>query len=126
MHYDLLVKIKNADHGEKDSFTTSFSKLDFSVAKILAEAGYIKDVQKKTAGRKSFIEIKLARGRKKPVINGLKIISKPSRRIYVGKREIKAVKQGYGLGVISTPNGILSNTEAKKQGVGGEYLFQIW
>ena len=121
MHYDLITRIKNAESAEKDSLIAIFSKVDFAIAKILAEAGYIKDVQKKSMGRKSFLEIKLARGGK--AISGVKIISKPGRRMYIGSGDIRAVRQGYGLSIISTSRGVMNNKDAKKQKVGGEYLF---
>lgn len=124
MHYDLVVRIKNAENSEKNSLIANFSKVDFAIAKILVEAGYIKDVQKKTVGRKNFLEIKLAREGK--TINGFKIISKPGRRMYVGSEDIKTVRQGYGISVISTSKGVMNNKEARKQKVGGEYLFEIW
>ncbi|RJP44600.1 30S ribosomal protein S8 [Candidatus Parcubacteria bacterium] len=126
MHYDLLAKIKNAQSARKESLVTRFSKSDFEVAKILAEAGYVKDVQKRVSGHKSFIEIKLSYRGKQPGLLGFRIISKPSRRLYEGYRNLRPVKQGYGLAVLSTPKGILSNKEARKAKVGGEYLAEVW
>ena len=124
MHCDLIVRIKNADNSGKDSLIAPFSKADFAIAKILAQTWYIRDVQKKTMGKKYFLEIKLARGGK--AIDGLKIVSKPGRRIYAGFNDIRAVRQGYGIGIISTSRGIMSDKEARKQKVGGEYLFEVW
>ncbi len=126
MYYDLLVKIKNAERSGKEKITTPLSKFDFAVAKVLAEEGYVKAVEKKSAGVRGAIEIKLAGGGKKPAINDFKILSKPSRRIYADYRSLKPVKHGYGVGIISTPKGIMSNKTARKNKVGGEYLFQIW
>jgi small subunit ribosomal protein S8 len=126
MHYNLLVRIRNAEGAQKEKLTVPFSGFDFAVAKVLAEEGYIKDAEKKNVGRRNFIEIKLARGRKGPAISGFKILSKPSRHIYLDYRNLKPVRQGYGVGVISTPKGIMSNKTAKKNKVGGEYLFEIW
>ncbi len=124
MHYDLVVRIKNAENSEKDSLVAHFSKVDFAIAKVLVEAGYINDVQKKTVGKKNFLEIKLARGGR--AISGFKIISKPGRRMYIGSEDIRRVRQGYGMSVISTSKGVMSNKEARKQKVGGEHLFEIW
>ena len=126
MYYDLLAKIQNAERAAgKNEFTTSFSKADFAIGKILMEAGYLKDVQKKTVGRRQYLEIGLLKGRGR-VINGFRIFSKPSRRLYVDYRGIKQVKSGYGIGVISTSKGLMSNKDAKKNKVGGESLFEIW
>jgi len=124
MHYDLLVRIKNAERAGKDSLTANFSKVDFAVAKILAESGYIKDVQKKTLGRKSILEIKLMRGG--DAISGFRIISKPGRRIYIGAEDIHTIRQGYGLAVISTSQGVMNNKDVRKKKIGGEYLFEVW
>ena len=126
MYYDLLAKIKNAEMAKKKKLTAPFSKFDLAVAKVLVKAGYLNDVQKKSSNRQSFLEIKLVDAKKRPVINGFKIISKPSRRIYIDYRRLSPVKQGYGLAVVSTPQGVLSGQEAKKKKVGGEYLFQVW
>jgi len=126
MYYDLLARIKNAQMAEKESLTVPFSTMDYAVAKILVQAGYLKNADKKSISRKSCIEIKLAYKDKKPLMNDFKIISKPSRRIYIDYRSLRPVKQGYGIGIISTPRGVLSEKEAKKRKVGGEYLVQVW
>ena len=127
MHYDLLAKIKNGLRARKEVIHTPFSKLDFAVAKILAEAGYLEDAQKKSIGKKSVVELRLRYvSKNQPAISDFKIISTPKRHIYMSYRELRPVKQGYGLGVLSTPEGILNNREARKRKVGGEYLFEIW
>jgi len=126
MYHDLLAKIKNAEAAQKKTFTTYFSNMDFEVAKVLVRVGYLKDVEKKTVGKKNFLEIKLAGGGKKPAIDGVKIVSKPSRHIYADYRRLRPVRQGYGAGIISTSKGIMSDKEARKNKVGGEYLFEIW
>jgi len=110
----------------KAVMTGGRTAMDFAVAGILVKAGYLKDVQKKTIGKKNALEIKLAYMDDQPVLNDFKILSKPSRHFYTGYRKLKTVKQGYGLSVISTPSGIMSGKEAKKTKVGGEYLFEIW
>lgn len=129
MYYDLLVQIKNAEAVRKPLIRVKFSKVDFGIAKILLESGYIKDVKKKNLGRKTFLEITLPQkeefnGYKK--IEGFKFFSKPSRRFYIGYRDIKLPKQGRGVAVISTSRGIMTSAEAKKRKLGGEYLFELW
>src|SRR3989344_59815 len=110
-YYDLIPRIKNACQAGKTSLTAPFSKMDFSVAKALVEAGYIKEVQKRSSGKKDFLDIKIS---KKSVINGMKLISKPSRHIYVPLNGIKRVRNGYGIGIFSTSRGIMSDKEARK------------
>ncbi len=126
MYYNLLAKIRNAALAKKDTLVVPFSNFDYNVAKLLAERGYLKDVQKKTSGNKKFIEIKLSYKNSSPSISGFKIISRPSRHVYLRKDKVRRVRQGYGTGVISTTEGILSDGDARKKRVGGEYLFEIW
>ncbi len=126
MYYDLLAKIKNAVRVKKESFLTSFSQFDFEVAKTLVTNRYLKDVQKKTIGNKKFLEIKPNYRNNVPTINDFKIVSKPSRHLYVSYRRTRPVKQGYGLGIISTSSGIMTDRELRKKKIGGEYLFEIW
>ena len=126
MYYDLLAKIKNAQMARKESFQTSFSKADLEVGKILVAAGYLKDVQKKTVGKKNFLEVKVAYKNQKGVLSDFRLFSKPSRHLYTGYKDLHPVKQNYGIGVLSTSKGIMNNKEARKQQVGGEYLFQVW
>ena len=126
MYYNLLPQIRNAAAVGKDEISVPFSNMDLAVAKILADHQYIKDAREKTVGRKKFIEIRLFARSKKAVINGVNIISKPSRHLYFPYSELRPVKSGYGLGVISTSQGLMTAKEARKKKVGGEYLFQIW
>ena len=126
MYYDLLAKIKNAQAAKKESLLAPFSKMDFAVAELLRAMRFVGDVQKKTMDRKNMIEIKLLYGERGPALSDFKILSKPSRHLYAGYRDLKAVKSGYGFSVLSTPKGIVTHVQARKQKVGGEYLFEVW
>lgn len=126
MYHDLLSKVKNAGFARKESVLFPYSKADFAIAKILAKSGYVKEAQKKTINRKNFIEVKIGYEGKEPILKKFKVMSKASRRIYAGYQELKPVKNGYGLGVLSTSKGIMTVGEAKKSKLGGEYLFEIW
>lgn len=126
MYYNLLSQVKNAVQAGKHSLILPFSKMDFEVAKILVEAKYLKDTQKKVINRRNFIEIKLGYSDDGPNFNNFRIFSRPSRHLYVNYRELKPVKNGYGLAVLSTSKGIFDNRKARKNKVGGEYLFEIW
>ena len=126
MYYDLLAKIKNAGLAKKESFVTSFSGFDFEVAKVLVAFKFIKEAQKKTVGSKKFLEVKLNYKNNLPVMNDFKIISRPSRHIYIKNGDVRRVNQGYGIGVLSTTNGILPDRDVRKKKVGGEYLFEVW
>lgn len=112
--------------GRKD-LKVPHSKMDLSIAESLVRAGYLKSSQRKGRGVKKIIAIELKYDEEdKPVIRDIKFISRPSKRVYRGYREIRRSKQGYGHYFISTPRGILNNLEAKKMKVGGELLFEIW
>lgn len=126
MYYNLLVRIKNAVRAKKEVIHAPFSKLDFGVAKLLVEAGYLNDAEKRNIGRKTILEIKLRYRGREPVISDFKLVSKPGKRSYVGYRELKPVRQNYGIGVVSTPAGIMTNREARRRKLGGEYLFEVW
>lgn len=126
MYYDLLAKIKNATMAKKEKITVPFSKMDAAVLKALVENGYIKSADVEIIGEKNVIVARLAYKNKIASVNDFKIVSKPSRRFYFDYQSLRPVKQGYGIAVLSTSKGIMTNREAKKNKIGGEYLFEIW
>ncbi len=126
MYTDLLIKIKNAQKAKKETVKTAYSGMDLAIAQILAENKFIESAEKKGRMPKRIIEIKLKYKDGGGIIEEIKFVSKPSRRIYAGYRDLKKVRQGYGLGVISTPQGIMSFKDARKAKVGGVILFEIW
>ncbi len=126
MYYDILAKLKNAARAEKEKITLPFSKMDLAVLTVLATAGYIKSAERENVGRKSVLNVRLAYKDKHSVITDFKTMSKPSRHLYIDYRNLRSIKQGYGAAVISTSRGIMTDRQARKNKVGGEYLFQIW
>jgi small subunit ribosomal protein S8 len=124
---DMIIQIKNASMVGKPSVSLPFSNLKMEIAKVLEREGYIKSVVKKGKKIKKVLACDLIynEDKKSKVIDVLRV-SKPSRRVYIGTKEIKPVKQGYGLMVLSTPKGIMTDSEARKANVGGEVLFKIW
>ena len=124
MYYRLLPEIKNALRAGKDKMTVPFSRMDFAVLEVLRDNDYLTGVEKETIGKRNVITIRLNSKKNKDI--EFKVLSKPSRRFYRDYRNLHRVRQGYGLGVLSTPAGILSTMDAKKKKVGGEYLFEIW
>lgn len=126
MYWDILAKIKNAYLVKKDKVLTPFSKFDFEILKILVDKGYLKNIDKKIINKKSFIEIKLLYTNKKPAMSNFKLISKPSRHIFKKYTELRPVKNGFGIGLISTSRGVMTEKDAIKNKIGGEYLFEIW
>ena len=120
---DLLVRLQNASRVGKAHVTVPFSQMKLAVAEILAKEGYVAEgVTKKNFS----LHIPLMYKNGRPAIEGTKRLSKPSRRTYLGVRDVRPVKRGHGLLVLSTPKGILTGAMAREQRVGGEVLFEIW
>lgn len=118
---DMLTRIRNSQKAEHKSVVMPLSKIKFEIAKILKKESYISDFSARSG--KKLLEIDL----KSPaVINEIKRVSKPGQRFYVKADKIKQVKSGYGISVISTSKGLMTNKEAKKSGLGGEVLLEIW
>ena len=127
MYTDLITRIRNAQQAKKDFVKIMYTNESFAIAEVLARASYIDSVSKKGRMPKRILEIKLRYGEDGAgAIRGASFISKPSLRRYVGYRELLKVKQGYGISVISTPKGVMTGSEARKEKVGGELLFAIW
>ncbi len=120
---DLLVRLYNASLVRKEEISLPFSSIKLAIAQVLAREGYVGPVE---SGKKAALTIPLNYRDGKPAIQGIKRISKPSRRMYMGVRDIRSVKQGYGLLILSTPQGIMTGKEAREKRVGGEALFEIW
>jgi len=124
---DLIIRLKNAGMVGRAHVEVPYSTLRHAVATKLATAGYVAEVAeqgKKPEQKKLVIALKYENGA--PRINGVKRISKPGRRLYAKVDSIHNVKFGKGHLILSTPKGILTNEEAKKERVGGEQLFIIW
>ncbi len=119
--------MKNGAMVSKETISIPFSNLKHAIAVCLKENGYLSDVSKKTEkNNMPVLEVKLAYKDGAPRIHDVKRISKPSRRTYLGVHDIHGVKNGHGMLVLSTPKGILSDKQARKEVVGGEALFMIW
>jgi len=119
--------MKNASMVSKDRVVIPFSAMKYSIAQCLKEHGFVGDVSKKTEKNNvPVIEIGLLYKDGAAKIHDVARISKSSRRVYMGMRDLRPVKNGHGLTILSTPKGILSDKQAKKELVGGEALFKIW
>lgn len=123
---DFLSQIKNAQQADKETVKTSASKLKLSLAKILVKAGYLESVEKKGRGFRRFLVVKLKYKDTQPVITNLKRVSKLGQRFYVKYKDIKPVRDGYGFSIISTPKGLMTDKQARKQRLGGEVICEVW
>lgn len=123
---DMIISIKNAGNAGKEFAVVPFSDQKEHIATVLFKQGYIASYAKKGKNTIKTLDIGIAYEGKKPRVEGVARISKPSQRSYIKAADIKPIKNGYGLVVISTPKGIMSGDEAKRAQVGGEALFKIW
>jgi len=124
---DMLTRIRNANMVRHEKVDIPSSKIKESIAQILKDEGYIENFKIIEDVRQNIIRIQLKYDvDKKAVISKIERVSKPGRRVYVGNDEIPSVLRGYGVSVISTPKGILTDRNARKEKVGGEVLFKIW
>ena len=127
---DSITRIRNASTRGQEVTQLLYSKIVEAIVKILQEKGYIESYKVVEEGNRKYINVVLkyeeVGKKKKPVINEIKRISKPGRRIYKGKDEIKRFKNGYGTIIVSTSKGVLPNDEAYRLGVGGEVLCSVW
>lgn len=124
---DLLTRIRNAAMAGKRPVTARWSRAGEQVCKILRDKGYLKSVEIKKDGSKRLLVLEIAFGENnQPVINHVKRVSKPGRRIYAAAGKLPKVLRGYGLAVISTPKGIMTDGDARKAGLGGEVLCTVW
>ena len=125
---DMLTRIRNANTAKHDTVDVPSSKMKLSIAEILFNEGYIKKYEVIEEGTFKTIRITLKYGEDKneKIITGLKRISKPGLRVYAGKDELPKVLGGLGIAIISTNNGVITDKEARKAGVGGEVLAFVW
>ncbi len=122
---DMLTRIRNAGAAQLPIVKLPHSRIKESLAKLLKTQGYVADVSVDGEVKKT-IKINLKFNGKKSVIEGLKRISKPGLRRYVGSTEIPRVLGGLGIAIVSTSEGLLTDTQARKKNLGGELLCYIW
>ncbi len=128
---DMLNRIKNAQAVGHERVSVPFSKVKLQIAQLLNAAGYVGEVERRTrTTKKSEVEyldvaLRYIEGTE-GAIAGMRIISRPSRHIYIKSSQIRAVRSGYGTAVVSTSKGIMTSQDARKNGLGGEVMFEIW
>lgn len=128
---EMLTKIRNAQKAGHREVLVRFSKMKWAIAQILKAEDFVEDAFSEKGEKEQQVRIKLkyysvSTTQKKPAISEIKRISKQGRRVYIKSKEIKSVKNNYGLAVISTPGGLMSGAEARKSGLGGEYICEVW
>ena len=127
---NMLTQIKNAQSRKREEVVLPFSKMTLGIAEILKSRGFIGKAEKKTKKMKksevAFLNLELKYENGVGAISGIKMISKPSRRVYSGKNGLRPIKDGYGVSIVSTSKGIMTGDEARKMGVGGEVICEVW
>jgi small subunit ribosomal protein S8 len=123
---NMIVMIKNANGRSHETITVPYSKMKHAIAACLLKEGYISSFAKKAKKNHPVLEVGLAYDGETPKVSDVKRISKPSRRKYLGVKDIRPVRNGHGIMVLSTPKGILTGKDARKELVGGEVLFTLW
>lgn len=123
---NMLVELKNASSVGKGSVVFTYSKFKMAILEMLVRAGFIESAVKKGKKVVKYIEVVLAYDNDNPRIHDISRVSKTAKRVYRKSSDIRPFKNGYGMTVFSTPKGILSDMEARKEKVGGEVLFTIW
>ena len=123
---DLLTRIRNGQRATKDSVLSPASKLRIRVLDVLQREGYIRGYSEEQMGPAAGVRIELKYFEGQPAIKHVARVSKPGRRVYSGSQELPRVMNGLGITIVSTPNGVLSDAEAREQNVGGEVLAEVF
>jgi small subunit ribosomal protein S8 len=124
---DMLTRIRNACMVKHSQVVMPSSKIKVSIAKILADEGFIQGytVTDDKPQPKLVLQLKYA-GRGRPVITGLQRVSRPGRRVYTSYRDVPWVRSGLGISILSTPKGVMTGRQANREKVGGELICQVW
>ncbi len=122
---DMLTRIRNGQAANKSAIKSPASKLRMNVLEVLKREGYIRDYRREDSGHQELsIELKYHNG--EPVIRNLKRVSKPGRRVYSGVADLPRIYNGLGIAILSTPRGVMSDTEARQAHIGGEILCTVF
>jgi small subunit ribosomal protein S8 len=124
---DFLTRIRNANMAAFESVTVPYAVMKEEIARVLKEEGYIRGYEVIGEGiRKSIVVSMKYTAKREKSLEGISRVSKPGKRVYVGYNDITNVKGGLGVAILSTPKGILTDADAKKQKVGGEWICTVW
>lgn len=124
---DLLTRIRNALHAGYQSVEVPASRLKQGILEVLKSEGYIRDFSREEDGKQGMLRITLKyTSEREPIILGLRRVSKPSLRVYRGAKEVRPVRSGLGISIVSTPKGVMTGKQARNENVGGEVLCEVW
>ena len=124
---DMLTRVRNAGHARLTRISMPDSRMKREIARILKENGFLRDYSADSDPKKPTLTVELRYDRENEhIIEGIERVSRPGKRVYVGAREIPKIRAGLGIGILSTPKGILSDEQAREAHVGGELLARVW
>lgn len=124
---DMLTRLRNAAMARHAAVVMPSSKMKEAIAAILVREGFVQNYEVMADGVKKTLRVQLKyTPERTPVLTGLKRVSRPGRRVYSGRDEIPLVLSGMGIAIVSTPKGVMTGKEARRQGVGGEVLAFVW
>ncbi len=124
---DMLTRIRNANAARKDHVEVPASRLKWEIARLLKEEGFIADAQRVDRGPQGALRVTLRYGpRREPVLTGIRRVSRPGLRIYSRRAAIPRVRGGLGVAILSTSRGLMTDRQARRQGVGGEVIAYVW
>jgi small subunit ribosomal protein S8 len=123
---DFLARLRNAIRARHQKMDVPASKLKAEIARILKEEGYISNYKVQDEEGKLVLRVYLKYGGAEAAIRDLARISRPGCRVYVGRDEIKRVQGGLGISILTTPRGVMTGRQARREGVGGELLCEVW
>lgn len=117
---DFLTRVRNAQMARRNTVSLPYSKLKHEIAKVMQKNNFLVSCEKDTSGKFPVLVLELPEAKLE-----LRRVSKPGQRIYVGSKEVRRVKNGFGVAILSTPKGVITGYQARSMNVGGEYLCQI-
>ena len=124
---DLLTRIRNANRARKDTTDVPWSKLKEAIARVLVEEGFLREASVNEENGRKLLRVTLKYDEfRRPVVSGIRRVSRPSLRVYVGGRQIPVIRKGLGISVLSTPKGVIADRVARKENVGGEVICSVW
>jgi small subunit ribosomal protein S8 len=124
---DMLTRIRNAGRARHAETTCPSSKTKLAIAQLLQQEGFLARVRVEARGGHPLLVLELRYAQDgRPMIDGIRRVSTPGRRVYVSSAGVPRVRSGLGVAVISTSKGILSDRDARAQGIGGEYVCEVW
>lgn len=124
---DMLARIRNAGMAKHPELVMPASNTKLAIARVLVESGFLEDVRVEAREGRATLVVRMRYGEDgQPLVDGLKRVSRPGRRVYVGHEKIPRVRNGLGVAVISTSKGILSDRAAREASIGGEVVCEVW